>query len=342
MLKGQITRPVMLLMAVIIISISGIIIIWNISGPSLPTSLEGQSLFVAHSIASYISGLSTVEKGKVEKLLNGTFDIEIGKYPWSKRTFTSIKPLGNYYVKVTAYDEQGNRKRDSGQVPFVGDLSISCGGTGAFKATVCEIFRNVSVITILKESNKPVELITTKTFTISPVSLTNLAISRYSKYKGRIEEGLKIYDLSPYYDNPKALVAGLITQESAGNSWDPLSVSPCGAAGLMQFIPATARSYGLKVPKYPFVECRMDICGKMVSSCNACDPTQCKSPDEDERFDPDKAIIAGIHLLYDNILKCGSVEGGLRMYNSGKCNVEANPGYVSSVLSYAEEWKKYV
>ncbi|NIP39998.1 MAG: transglycosylase SLT domain-containing protein [Candidatus Aenigmarchaeota archaeon] len=336
-MAGETTQPMLILVAVLIISILGIILIWEQTKPTLQTSLEGSATFVSHILASYMSGLSTVEQGKIEKNLNGSFDMEIGTYPWSKRTFTSIKPLSNYYIKVTAYDEKWERKRDSGQIPFVGELSVTCGGSGIFKATKCTTFNNISFITLLKEPNKPVELLTTQTFTITPVSVPNDFIARYSVHEDTIENSVKKYDFSQYYDEPEALIAGLISQESR---WDEEAISPCGAAGIMQFVPVTARNYTLNVPVYPYEECNMQLCGKKVSSCNACTPLECDP--NDERFDPEKAIEAGVHLLYDNILRCGSVEGGLRMYNSGKCHTEANPGYVSRVMGYAEEWKKYL
>lgn len=342
MTKG-LAQPMIILVAVILISIVGIVIIWNQTKPTLQTSLEAKSSFVAHILASYMSGLSTVEEGKVEKNLNGSFDIEIGKYPWSKRTFTSIKPLGNYYIKVTAYDKEGKRKRDSGQVPFVGELSITCGSTKAFKATKCEVFDNVSFVTVVKEPNKPVEISpTTQAFTITPVSVPNEFIAKYnSDYKDTIEKSVRDpkHDLTTYYDKPEALIAGLISQESR---WGEGEVSHCGAAGIMQFTPKTARHYGLAIPSYPFEECNKEWCGTEVSACNACTPHKCEP--NDERFDPHKSIEAGVQHMYDNIQYCGSVEGGLGRYNSGECYREAkqNPGYISKVMSYAEEWKKHV
>jgi len=340
MLKGTATEPILILVAVLIVSIAGIIIFWEESKPTLTTSLEAKAKFVAHALASYIGGLSTAEQGRAEKDLNGSFDIEIGKYPWSRRTFTSIKPLTNYYIKVTAYDSEWKKKRDSGQVPFVGELSLNCPGTGTFRATKCKVFKNISFVMLSKKPNRPVEISTTPTFAISPVSIPNEFIAKYNVYKDAIGRSVRDpgHDLTKYHPKPEALVAGLISHESG---WNPSAVSPCGAAGLMQFTPPTARNYNLKVPNYPFVECRMDLCGKLVSECNSCTPDKCRM-DEDERFDPEKAIEAGVRHLYDAVSKCGGVEAGLRMYNSGNCYKEANPGYVSKVLSYAKEWEKYV
>lgn len=86
-------------------------------------------------------------------------------------------------------------------------------------------------------------------------------------------------------DVPKALVIAVIAQESGGN---PTAVSPTGCAGLMQFCPSTAKSYGLSL---------------------------------DDRLVPEKAIPAGVALLQDNIKSfSGShdkVAFALAAYNGG-------------------------
>jgi soluble lytic murein transglycosylase-like protein len=48
-----------------------------------------------------------------------------------------------------------------------------------------------------------------------------------------------------YYRIPKELVHAIITQESG---WDPRAISPKGAMGLMQLMPATAAEYGVQDP----------------------------------------------------------------------------------------------
>ena len=58
--------------------------------------------------------------------------------------------------------------------------------------------------------------------------------------------------------------------------FDPLAVSPTGAAGLMQMMPATARELGLQVPTYK----------------NKRNPT--RDPKVDDRFDPHKNLHAGL------------------------------------------------
>ena len=60
------------------------------------------------------------------------------------------------------------------------------------------------------------------------------------------EEGVYYADAyAAHYDIPKELVHAIITQESG---WNPRAVSPKGAMGLMQLMPATAAAYGVKNP----------------------------------------------------------------------------------------------
>lgn len=60
--------------------------------------------------------------------------------------------------------------------------------------------------------------------------------------------GKDIADAARYHGIKECILAGLIWQESRGN---PNAVSPCGAYGLTQFMPATAkeRGYDLSTPR---------------------------------------------------------------------------------------------
>ncbi len=62
------------------------------------------------------------------------------------------------------------------------------------------------------------------------------------QYKDIIKAKAAKYGVSP------ALIAGIIQQES---QWNPNARSPVGATGLMQLMPATARSMGVKNPRNP-------------------------------------------------------------------------------------------
>ncbi|MBX7221979.1 MAG: lytic transglycosylase domain-containing protein [Blastocatellia bacterium] len=85
------------------------------------------------------------------------------------------------------------------------------------------------------------------------------------------------------------LVAALIRQESGFN---PLALSPAGARGIMQFMPATARRYGLSTAPL------------------------------DERLQPEKAIPAGCRYLKDLLVMFnGDVALALAGYNAGENRV---------------------
>jgi Transglycosylase SLT domain/D-alanyl-D-alanine carboxypeptidase/Putative Flp pilus-assembly TadE/G-like len=81
-----------------------------------------------------------------------------------------------------------------------------------------------------------------------------------------------------------ALLAAQLLAES---NFDPFAVSPAGARGIAQFMPATAASYGLEDP-----------------------------------FDPVAAIDAQAHLMSDLIRQLGSPELALAGYNAGPGAVE--------------------
>jgi hypothetical protein len=82
-----------------------------------------------------------------------------------------------------------------------------------------------------------------------------------------------------------ALLAAQLWQESRFN---PFAQSPAGAQGIAQFMPGTARGYGLRNP-----------------------------------FDPDAAIDAQAHLMRDLLRRFGSVPLALAAYNAGPARVEA-------------------
>ena len=83
--------------------------------------------------------------------------------------------------------------------------------------------------------------------------------------------------------------AGLLAaQLYAESNFNPFATSPAGARGIAQFMPGTARAYGLA------------------------DPT-----------DPDAAIDAQAHLMRDLLRRFGSVPLALAAYNAGAGAVEA-------------------
>lgn len=113
---------------------------------------------------------------------------------------------------------------------------------------------------------------------------------------GRFEEMARRYGLDPL------LVMALIKMES---NFNPEAVSPAGAAGLMQLMPSTARSLGLKVPRYR-------------------DPRRpIRNPKIDERFDPYKNLEAGMRYLSQMVDRySGNYVLAICAYNSGPGNVK--------------------
>jgi len=105
---------------------------------------------------------------------------------------------------------------------------------------------------------------------------------------------------------PPALLAALLRAESG---FDPRAVSPAGAQGIAQFMPATAAGMGLRDP-----------------------------------FDPAQAIPAAARLLAGHVRALGSVPLALAAYNAGPGAVERHGGippyaetqaYVARILSMA-------
>lgn len=105
---------------------------------------------------------------------------------------------------------------------------------------------------------------------------------------------------------PPTLLAALLRAESG---FDPRAVSPVGALGIAQFMPATAASVGLADP-----------------------------------FDPTEAIPAAGRLLGDLVRRFGSVPLGLAAYNAGPGAVESHGGippypetqaYVARIMTLA-------
>jgi soluble lytic murein transglycosylase-like protein len=80
----------------------------------------------------------------------------------------------------------------------------------------------------------------------------------------------------------------LAAQLMAESNFNPYAVSPAGAQGIAQFMPGTARAYGL-----------------------------------DDPFDAPAAIDAQAHLMSDLVRQFGSVPLALAAYNAGPAPVEA-------------------
>ena len=123
-------------------------------------------------------------------------------------------------------------------------------------------------------------------------------------YAGMIRSAAEAHDLDP------ALVAAVVQQES---NFNPDAISPVGAMGLMQLMPATAAELGLTRPF-----------------------------DAAANLDTGAAYLAWLLGRYD------SVELALAAYNAGPGRVDAcqcipqngeTPGYVRDVLAAAERYR---
>jgi soluble lytic murein transglycosylase-like protein len=100
-----------------------------------------------------------------------------------------------------------------------------------------------------------------------------------SRFRGTLTDAGAKWNVSA------ALLAAQLMAES---NFNPFAISPDGAEGIAQFMPATAASYGLQDP-----------------------------------FDPVEAIDAQAHLMSDLIRQFGSPELALAAYNAGPAPVEA-------------------
>jgi hypothetical protein len=165
------------------------------------------------------------------------------------------------------------------------------------------------------------------------VTVTGLPAEIYVKYKTPIDAASSTYGVR------KALIIGVISQESKGN---PRAVSSAGAAGLMQFMPDTARDQGLNVTS-------------VTSRCIITDVSGCNYT-SDERFNPEKSIDAGAKYLKQLINKYNDESLALAAYNWGPGNVDDHcqtsigiqsctlptetQKYVPAVLAYSQEFEQ--
>jgi len=154
--------------------------------------------------------------------------------------------------------------------------------------------------------------------------------SNIELYKDAIQ---KAHDAYP--DVPISLIQAVIAQESGGR-YD--AVSPCGAVGLMQLMPGTAKENGMKTTfeDSSSISCNQDYARRLqakrteIKNSNF-DAEQMKSQliIIDERFDPEKNILISTAYL-SKLLKDPSTSVDVKLvaaaYNGGTCNQEQTKG----------------
>lgn len=155
----------------------------------------------------------------------------------------------------------------------------------------------------MRSQAEKVQTATTQYATLSEKNRTRMQ-RKLATYKPYIKAAAARYDL------PEELIAGVIWQESRAN---PRAVSHCGAMGLMQLMPGTARHLGVS---------------------NA--------------FHPGQNIDGGAKYLRQMLDKFGKVEHAVAAYNAGPGNVQKYGGippfretrdYVPKVLGGAQSFK---
>ena len=124
-----------------------------------------------------------------------------------------------------------------------------------------------------------------------------------------------------------AMVKGIINQESG---WAPGAISSCGAAGMMQLMPDTARGQGLSVPAYSTTVGACDCGTVAVAECNSCNGLSSCNLQTDQRFDAIQNIRGGVsyvNFLFDYFENRGENEENLMKlvtaaYNGGQGTVD--------------------
>lgn len=137
----------------------------------------------------------------------------------------------------------------------------------------------------------------------------------------------------------EALIKAVIQRESA---WILRQISPCGAAGLMQLMPGTAKDLGIQniFENAEFTACS-DMPAGYVDRLNAA--INGKSDEEiksiDGRFDAEKNIVAGVKYIHDLLDKDELKEDSPDKENLMKLAIasyNAGPGGVASAIQQAQ------
>ncbi|MDP2907484.1 MAG: transglycosylase SLT domain-containing protein [Nanoarchaeota archaeon] len=146
-----------------------------------------------------------------------------------------------------------------------------------------------------------------------------------------------VYAAAKTYDIDIFLIVAMIERESA---WNHKILSGSGAVGLMQLMPYTAKDLGLN-KEGPNYKCRK-VSGYTICDCNSKETGLCDFKN-DERFDPNKNVNAGVKYITDIIKQLDknkkvdpTFENIVASYNAGPNAVIKYGGYKGIPLSFAD------
>ncbi len=178
------------------------------------------------------------------------------------------------------------------------------------------------------------------TVSCDDLGITDDMRDKYNQFSGVIKTAVVQENIGNYDNQPAALMAALITHESAG--WQQDAISPCAAVGFTQLMPGTASDMGIQ---RIFEDSRETSCkniGPYLSRLRAAvsGKTIAEKTAIDERFDGTLNIQAGTKYFGQGLQSCGSVVGALRKYNSGQCAGTASYSstYHTAILAWRDKW----
>jgi len=150
----------------------------------------------------------------------------------------------------------------------------------------------------------------------NPEEINQQVLDRINQYSLIIDQA------SSKYNVDKNLIIAQISVESQG---DFKAVSICGAAGLIQLMPATAKSVGIQsIRTYEeglVTNCNKEYASKLKSEISQMSDQQLQNWNQDQRFNPQENIFAGVKFLSKQINNYNDVQLALAAYNAGETNL---------------------
>ncbi|MBU4502887.1 MAG: transglycosylase SLT domain-containing protein [Nanoarchaeota archaeon] len=150
-----------------------------------------------------------------------------------------------------------------------------------------------------------------------------------------------MYNAAEKHDIDLLMLASMTQQESR---WNKDAVSYVGAAGMIQFMPETAKEMGLKVPNYE----KLTVSGTTTYACSSYSKDKCDK-ENDERFNAQKNIEAGakyVRRIINDLKKSDRVdltfENIVASYNAGPGAVKKHKGFYNLIQKGWKETKGYV